>query len=107
MFGLTRPGIEPVSTMSVANTLSIRPLIGYGYVNAFRASINYNDECVRSYKESTHPSLDAVHSREIKLQDDYQVIKVNAQTSTDDLPSTNDDQSEMDDDGLGDDEGSS
>ena len=93
--------------MSVADTLSIRPLIGYGYVNAFRASINYNDECVRSYKESTHPSLDAVHSREIKLQDDYQVIKVNAQTSTDDLPFTNDDQSEMDDDGLGDDEGSS
>ena len=28
MFGLTRPGIEPVSTASVADALSTRPLIG-------------------------------------------------------------------------------
>ena len=28
VFGLTRPGIEPVSTASVADALSTRPLIG-------------------------------------------------------------------------------
>ena len=28
MFGLTRPGIEPKSTASVADALSTRPLIG-------------------------------------------------------------------------------
>ena len=30
VFGLTRPGIEPESTVSVADALSTRPLIGYG-----------------------------------------------------------------------------
>ena len=30
VFGLTRPGIEPVSTASVADALSTRPLIGFG-----------------------------------------------------------------------------
>ena len=29
VFGLTRPGIEPVSTASVADALSTRPLIGF------------------------------------------------------------------------------
>ena len=31
-FGLTRPGIEPESTASVADALSTRPLIGYSNV---------------------------------------------------------------------------
>ena len=29
VFGLTRPGIEPVSTVSVADALSTRPLISF------------------------------------------------------------------------------
>ena len=31
VFGLTRPGIEPESTVSVADALSTRPLIGFAY----------------------------------------------------------------------------
>ena len=42
VFGLTRPGIEPVSTASVADALSTRPLIGYStYCKRFRFFAEY------------------------------------------------------------------
>ena len=38
--GLTRPGIESVSSVAVADALSTRPLIGFTYMNFSRLIIN-------------------------------------------------------------------
>ena len=40
VFGLTRPGIEPQSTASIADALSTRPLIGY-VLCCFRLALIY------------------------------------------------------------------
>jgi len=57
----------------------------------YRASINYNDECVRKYKETAHSTFDVIHSRQLVSQDEHRVARVDAQTSTEDLVSSIDD----------------
>ena len=46
VFGMTQPGIEPKSPWPLPNTLLIRPMAQYKWLNTFSICLNYNIKCL-------------------------------------------------------------
>ena len=73
VFGFNRPETEPKSTVSVADALSTRPLIGYFYCNFFYLPVKILLFTI-VFLTISSINIDSLHSKLLKVNPKYHLL---------------------------------